>query len=201
LSLRIHLRWANSISTFFRARRDWRYSGVLARPLTTSRAALCTLLSTLRRKGPNRPGKDDPRSDDHARERVLIPGPAVCGAFPFPTTRQSSIRRIEATPSRTSRNLTSFSDCGFPVNQPPFPSSTSTPARLSLLYEGRHGAASGQGSKAGAAIFMAHCLTGRSAGRYAQSSEPRPHGTSFRSAEPTGSKPDPMPRRQSPASS
>jgi hypothetical protein len=27
---------------------------------------------------------------------------------------------------------------------------------------------------------MAHCLTGRNAGRYAQSSEPRPHGTPFR---------------------
>ena len=101
----------------------------------------------------------------------------------------------------TNGNITSFSDCGFPVNQPPFPSSTSTPREALASLRGRLGAASGQGSKAGAAIFMAHCLTGRRAGRYAQSSEPRPHGTSLRSAEPIGSKPDPMPRRQSPASS
>ena len=30
---------------------------------------------------------------------------------------------------------------------------------------------------------MAHCLTGRSAGRYAQSSEPRPRGTSLAGEE------------------
>jgi uncharacterized protein (TIGR02391 family) len=34
-------------------------------------------------------------------------------------------------------------------------------ARLSLLYEVGTEAASGQGPKAGAAIFMAHCLTGK----------------------------------------
>jgi len=48
LSRRMRLRCANSISTFFRSRRDWRYSGVPARSLTASRAASCTLLGTLR---------------------------------------------------------------------------------------------------------------------------------------------------------
>src|SRR6266567_8320431 len=52
LSLRMRLRWANSISTFFRSRRGWRYSGVPAKPLATSRAASCTLLGTLRRGCP-----------------------------------------------------------------------------------------------------------------------------------------------------
>ena len=48
LRRRIRLRCANSISTFFRSRRDWRYSGVPARSLTASRAASWTLLGTLR---------------------------------------------------------------------------------------------------------------------------------------------------------
>lgn len=52
LSLKMRLRWANSISTFFRSRRDWRCSGVPAKPLATSRVASCTLPGTLRRGCP-----------------------------------------------------------------------------------------------------------------------------------------------------
>src|SRR5208283_844300 len=48
LSLRMRLRCANSISIFFRSRRDRKYSGVPARCRTTSRAASWMLLGILR---------------------------------------------------------------------------------------------------------------------------------------------------------
>ncbi|OES52509.1 hypothetical protein A7R78_33335 [Pseudomonas aeruginosa] len=44
----IRLRWANSISTFFRSQRETRYSGVLAMRLATSRAASWILRTIFR---------------------------------------------------------------------------------------------------------------------------------------------------------
>lgn len=47
-SFMIRLRWANSISTFFRSQRETRYSGVLAMRRATSRAASWMLRAILR---------------------------------------------------------------------------------------------------------------------------------------------------------
>jgi len=47
-SFRMRLRWAKSISTFFRSRQDWWYSGVFAIRLVFSRAASWMLRAILR---------------------------------------------------------------------------------------------------------------------------------------------------------
>jgi hypothetical protein len=82
--------------------------------------------------------------------------------------------------------ITSFSDCGLPVNQPPLlccPFAGRREARASLrgrLWPPQDGVR----RPALRSLWRTWFLASRSAGRYSQSSGPRPRATSFRAAEP-----------------